>query len=64
MRSTNSSRLAAPRFGGYTNDYLGYLPIDADRPDLGYEVETTPFAEGSADRVVRESLALLADLRA
>lgn len=51
-------------FGGYTNDYLGYLPTDEARPDLGYEVETTPFGEGSADIVIAESLALLDTLRA
>jgi hypothetical protein len=50
-------------FGGYTNDYLGYLPIDAARPDGGYEVETTPFAAGGADAVIAASLALLSDLR-
>ena len=51
-------------FSGYTNDYLGYLPVDAARPDGGYEVETTPFAPGSADSVIEASLALLRDLRA
>ena len=50
-------------YSGYTNDYLGYLPIDAARPDGGYEVETTPFAPGSADAVIEASLALLRDLR-
>lgn len=50
-------------FCGYTNDYLGYLPTDEARPDLGYEVETTPFAEGSADVVIRESVTLLHELR-
>jgi hypothetical protein len=49
-------------FSGYTNDYLGYLPIDAARPDGGYEIETTPFAPGSADAVIEASLALLRDL--
>jgi len=49
-------------FGGYTNDYLGYLPIDSARPDGGYEVETTPFAPGSADKVIQASLELLHDL--
>jgi hypothetical protein len=46
-------------FGGYTNDYLGYLPIDAARPDGGYEVETTPFAPTSATQVIEASLTLL-----
>lgn len=50
-------------FGGYTNDYLGYLPTDDARGDQGYEVETSPFAAGAADVVVTESLALLQELR-
>jgi hypothetical protein len=51
-------------FGGYTNDYLGYLPVDAARPDGGYEVETSPFAAGSADAVIAASLELLRALAA
>jgi neutral ceramidase len=49
-------------FGGYTNDYLGYLPIDSARPDGGYEVETSPFAPGSADLVIDAAVDLLSEL--
>jgi hypothetical protein len=51
-------------FSGYTNDYLGYLPTSDAYPDRGYEVDTSPFLPGSDERLVKESLALLAELRA
>jgi neutral/alkaline ceramidase-like enzyme len=50
-------------FSGYTNDYLGYLPTSDAYPDRGYEVDTSPFPPGSDERLVKESLALLAELR-
>jgi neutral ceramidase len=60
----HASPFAHTLFSGYTNDYLGYLPVDSARPDGGYEVETTPFAPGSADAVIEASLALLHTLHA
>lgn len=50
-------------FSGYTNDYLGYLPTSDAYPDRGYEVDTSPFRPGGDERLVEESLALLAELR-
>ncbi|MCA1647842.1 MAG: hypothetical protein LC797_21060, partial [Chloroflexi bacterium] len=58
----SGSPFAHTLFSGYTNDYLGYLPVDSARPDGGYEVETTPFAAGSADAVIEASLELLQSL--
>jgi hypothetical protein len=49
-------------FSGYTSDYFGYLPTDDARPLGGYEVDTTPFAPGSADAVVAASLDILEQL--
>ena len=53
------SPFAHTLFSGYTSDYFGYLPTDEARAAGGYEVDTTPFAPGSADRIVAASLDLL-----
>jgi hypothetical protein len=57
------SPFAHTLFSGYTSDYFGYLPTDDARPDGGYEVDTTPFAAGSADAVVSASLGMLEQMR-
>ncbi len=49
-------------FSGYTNDYLGYVPIADAYPEGGYEVDTSPFLPDMPDRLVEGSPALLRDL--
>jgi len=49
-------------FSGYTNGGFSYLPVRSAYAEGGYEVETSPFAEGAAELVVREALAMLRDL--
>lgn len=49
-------------FSGYTNDYLGYVPIADAYAEGGYEVDTSPFLPEAADRVVEGRLALLGEL--
>ena len=39
-------------FGGYTGRSLGYIPVRSAYAEGGYEVETTPYAEGAAERLV------------
>ncbi|MBY0502259.1 MAG: neutral/alkaline non-lysosomal ceramidase N-terminal domain-containing protein [Bryobacteraceae bacterium] len=49
-------------FSGYTNGGFSYLPVRSAYAEGGYEVETSPFAEGAAEIVVAESLAMLHEL--
>ncbi len=46
------------------NGAAGYLPTTESYAAGGYEVESSPFAPGSAERVVQEALRLLAELKA
>jgi hypothetical protein len=49
-------------FGGYTGGWAGYIPTADAYPQLGYEVETSPFAPEAADRLVTETIAALKEL--
>lgn len=49
-------------FGGYTGAALGYIPWRDAYPAGGYEVETTPYAEGAAERLVAAASAALVEL--
>ena len=49
-------------FGGYTGGWAGYVPTADAYPELGYEVETSPFAPEAADRLVAETAAALDEL--
>lgn len=49
-------------FSGYSNLGGGYIPMSEDYPFGGYEFEVSPFAEGAAERVIDECVALLNDL--
>jgi hypothetical protein len=49
-------------FSGYSNGHLGYLPIAEAYPQGGYEVETSPFAQGAAEYFMDEITAMLAKL--
>ena len=50
-------------FGGYTGGWAGYVPTADAYPLGGYEVDTSPFAPGAADRLVTGTLAALGHLR-
>ena len=38
-------------FSGYSNGYYGYIPIKAAFAEGGYEVRTSPYAPGDAERM-------------
>jgi len=46
-------------FGGYTGGWAGYVPTADAYPLGGYEVDTSPFTPGAADRLVAGTLAAL-----
>ena len=50
-------------FGGYTGGWAGYIPTAGAYPQLGYEVETSPFAPEAAERLVTETIAALKELQ-
>jgi hypothetical protein len=50
-------------FGGYTGGWAGYIPTADAYPELGYEVETSPFAPEAAERLVTETIAALNELQ-
>jgi hypothetical protein len=63
-RIVASSPFAHTLFSGYSNGGFGYLPNRESFEEGGFEVETTPFAPGAGERLVDESLKLLAELAA
>ncbi|MDF2713756.1 MAG: hypothetical protein K0R28_681, partial [Paenibacillus sp.] len=58
-----ASPFAYTFFGGYTNGWLGYLPMPEDFPAGGYEVETTPFAPEAAERLIEGVVRLLREMK-
>ena len=56
------SPFAHTLFSGYSNGGFGYIPIREAYPEGGYEVEIAPFAPGAAELIVKEALAMLAEL--
>jgi hypothetical protein len=51
-------------FGGYTGGWAGYIPTAESYPQLGYEVETSPFAPEAAARLTETTVDALLDLAA
>jgi hypothetical protein len=39
-------------FSGYTNGYMGYMPMADNFEEGGYEVVTTPMAAGAAEETI------------
>jgi hypothetical protein len=62
VRVKEASPFSHTLFSGYTNDYLGYVPVAEAYPEGGYEVDTSPFLPDTADRLTEASLSLLRDL--
>jgi len=46
----------------HCNGAAGYLPTSASYPEGGYEVQSSPFAPGADESLIRETLALLNEL--
>lgn len=58
------SALANTWFGGYTSGWAGYIPVAHAYPDLGYEVETSPFAPTAASELIEATVTALSDIAA
>lgn len=48
----DSSPAAQTLFGGYSNGYMGYMPMADNYEEGGYEVTTTPMAAGAAEETI------------
>tara|TARA_B100002003_G_C13794292_1_gene392525 strand:- start:316 stop:591 length:276 start_codon:yes stop_codon:yes gene_type:complete len=48
----NSSPAGQTLFGGYSNGYMGYMPMADNFEEGGYEVITTPMAAGAAEETI------------
>lgn len=62
MAIKQASPFPSTWFGGYTSGWAGYIPTADAYPQLGYEVETSPFAPEAAEKLVMETLAALREL--
>ncbi|MEX2541570.1 MAG: hypothetical protein WD314_07165, partial [Trueperaceae bacterium] len=51
-------------FGGYTGESFGYIPWPQAYSEGGYEVETSPYTEEAAPRIVEAVLKVLAEMTA
>jgi hypothetical protein len=48
----NSSPAQQTLFSGYSNGYMGYMPMADAYEEGGYEVDTTPMAAGAAEETI------------
>jgi hypothetical protein len=48
----NASPAGQTLFGGYSNGYMGYMPMADNFEEGGYEVVTTPMAAGAAEETI------------
>ena len=51
-------------FGGYVGGWSGYIPTPEEYPRGGYEVDTSPFTEAAAGRLVEDTVAALVEFHA
>ncbi len=59
-----SSPFPITMFCGYSTGKGGdYMPVDAEYAHEGYEVERTPYGRAAAEKLVRETIALLGIIR-
>lgn len=49
-------------FGGYVGGWAGYIPMPADYPKKGYEVDTSPFTPEAAGILTEAAVKLLVEL--
>ena len=47
-----SSPASQTLFSGYTNGYMGYMPMAHNFEEGGYEVHTTPLSAGAAEETI------------
>lgn len=50
-------------FSGYSNGWVGYLPIRNEYPRGGYEVDTTAFSPDAADHLIKEIINILHEIK-
>jgi len=59
-----ASPFAITMFCGYSSGEGGdYLPTEPEFALGGYEVQRTPYGEGAAEKLIRETIALYAEVR-
>jgi hypothetical protein len=52
MAVKDASPAAQTLFSGYTNGYMGYMPMADNFEEGGYEVDTTPMSAGAAEETI------------